>query len=616
MAGSLRPILQQMVRGRALRPDDRPTDGGAGKRSVEDRGCPGDRRNGERRGNRYRLVGTGAPAGPERRSPALRPRDGPRSSRDPWHVSAAVDLMTDVILNTTPLPHLLTLVILLPLVGVAMMAFVKDEAAVKHVAFWTTGLEFALSLPLYFWFDPATHRMQFGEVVQWISTPPIRYAVGIDGISLWLVLLTTLLMPICVVCSWTAIKSRVREFMITLLAMETALLGVFCALDFVLFYVFWEAMLIPMYLLIGVWGGPNRIYAAIKFFLYTLAGSLLLLVAILALSRAQYGETLQAWLFWAFFIAFAVKVPMFPLHTWLPDAHVEAPTAGSVILASILLKMGAYGFLRFSLPMLPDAVGRFTPIVLALSIIAILYGAYMALAQSDFKKLIAYSSVSHMGFVTLGIFVLNTQGVEGALLQMLNHGITTGGLFLCVGLIYERTHSRMLADNGGLSKPMPRYATCLVIFALSSLALPGTNNFIGEFLVLVGSFLYNKAIAVAAALGVILAAVYLLWMVQRVAFGVPTEKTARVTDLNWCEMATLVPLIVLIFWIGVFPNPFLTPMHASIAHTFDVMARGSEALPTIGLTRPPQARQDVPLTVGALSGIPGSLPRLWSPPPI
>src|SRR5438445_61377 len=406
--------------------------------------------------------------------------------------------MQDVILNTTPLPHLLTLVILLPLVGVAMMAFFKDEAAVKYVAFWTTGLEFALSLPLYFWFDPATHRMQFGEVVQWISTPPIRYAVGIDGISLWLVLLTTLRMPICVVCSWTAIRSRVREFMITLLVMETALIGVFCSLNFVLFYVFWEAMLIPMYLLIGVWGGPNRIYAAIKFFLYTLAGSLLLLVAIivlyfqgghtfdiLALSRAQYGETLQAWLFWAFFIAFAVKVPMFPLHTWLPDAHVEAPTAGSVILASILLKMGAYGFLRFSLPMLPDAVGRF------------------------------------------------------------------------------------------------------------SLALPGTNNFIGEFLVLVGSFLYNTAIAVAAALGVILAAVYLLWMVQRVAFGVPTEKTARVTDLNWCEMATLVPLIVLIFWIGVFPNPFLTPMHASIAHTFDVMARGSEALPT---------------GVGSLSGIPGGLP--------
>jgi len=496
--------------------------------------------------------------------------------------------MPDVILNTTALPHLLTLLLALPLIGVAVMAFFKDEESVKHVAFWTAGLEFVLSLPLYFWFDPSRHQMQFGEVVPWITTPSISYAVGIDGISLWLVLLTTLLTPICVVCSWTAITSRMREFMITLLVMETALVGVFCALNFVLFYVFWEAMLIPMYLLIGVWGGPNRIYAAIKFFLYTLAGSLLLLVAIivlyfqgghtfdiLALSRAHYSDHMQAWLFWAFFIAFAVKVPMFPFHTWLPDAHVEAPTAGSVILASILLKMGAYGFLRFSLPMLPDASVRFTPVVLALSVIAILYGAYMALAQSDLKKLIAYSSVSHMGFVTLGIFVFNTQGAEGALLQMLNHGITTGGLFLCVGLIYERTHSRLIADNGGLSKPMPRYAACLVIFALSSLGLPGTNNFISEFLVLVGSFIYNKAMAVVATLGIILAAVYLLWMVQRVAFGVPSEKTAWLPDLNWCEMATLVPLIILIFWIGVFPNLFLTPMHASIEQVFVLMDRGS-----------------------------------------
>jgi NADH-quinone oxidoreductase subunit M len=514
--------------------------------------------------------------------------------------------MKDVILNTTALPHLLTLLIALPLIGVAMMAFFKEESSVKYVAFWTAGLEFVLSLPLYFWFDPSRYQMQFVEVVPWITTPSISYAVGIDGISLWLVLLTTLLTPICVVCSWTAITSRVREFMITLLVMETALVGVFCALNFVLFYVFWEAMLVPMYLLIGVWGGPNRIYAAIKFFLYTLAGSLLLLVAIivlyfqgghtfdiLALSRAHYSETLQAWLFWAFFIAFAVKVPMFPFHTWLPDAHVEAPTAGSVILASILLKMGTYGFLRFSLPMLPDASVRFTPVVLTLSVIAILYGAYMALAQSDLKKLIAYSSVSHMGFVTLGIFVFNTQGVEGALLQMLNHGITTGGLFLCVGLIYERTHSRLIADNGGLAKPMPRYAACLVILALSSLGLPGTNNFISEFLVLVGSFIYNKAVAAVATLGIILAAVYFLWMVQRVAFGVPSAKTERLPDLNWCEMATLVPLIILIFWIGVFPNPFLTPMHASVEHVFALMDRGNDVLPT---------------AVGALSNLPGGLP--------
>lgn len=497
-------------------------------------------------------------------------------------------MMQDVIFNTTALPHLLTLLIALPLMGVAMMAFFKDDAAAKRIAFWTTAIEFLLSLPLYLWFDPSTSHMQFVEVVPWITNPPISYAVGLDGISLWLVLLTTLLTPICVVCSWTAITSRAREFMIALLVMETAMVGVFCALDFVLFYVFWEAMLIPMYLLIGVWGGANRVYAAIKFFLYTLAGSLLLLVAIivlyfeggqtfdiLALSRASYSETLQAWLFWAFFAAFAVKVPMFPFHTWLPDAHVEAPTAGSVLLASVLLKMGAYGFLRFSLPMLPDASQRFMPVILALSVIAILYGAYMALAQSDLKKLIAYSSVSHMGFVTLGIFVFNTQGVEGALLQMLNHGITTGGLFLCVGLIYERTHSRQIADNGGLSKPMPRYATCLVIFALSSLGLPGTNSFVGEFLVLVGSFMYSKTVAALATLGIILAAVYLLWMVQRIAFGRPSEKTAPLTDLNWCEMATLAPLIILVFWIGVFPNPFLTPMHASVAHLFEVMDRGN-----------------------------------------
>ena len=511
--------------------------------------------------------------------------------------------MQDVILNTTALPHLLTLLIFLPLLGVAMMAFIKDEAAVKHVAFWTAGVEFVLSLLLYVWFDASTHRMQFAEMAEWITTPPIRYAVGIDGISLWLILLTTLLTPICVVCSWTAIKTRVREFMITLLVMETAMVGVFCALDFVLFYVFWEAMLVPMYLLIGVWGGPHRIYAAVKFFLYTLTGSLLLLVAIIvlfvqgghtfdiqALSRVQYSETLQAWIFWAFFAAFAVKVPMFPFHTWLPDAHVEAPTAGSVILASVLLKMGAYGFLRFSLPMVPDAAIRFTPVVLTLSLIAILYGAYMALAQADLKKLIAYSSVSHMGFVTLGIFVFNTQGVEGALLQMLNHGITTGGLFLCVGLIYERTHSRLIADNGGLAKPMPRYATCLVILALSSLGLPGTNSFVGEFLVLVGSFLVNKTIAAVATLGIILAAVYLLWMVQRIVFGVPTDKTTRLLDLNWCEMATLVPLVILIFWIGFFPNPFLTPMHASVAHVFELMNRGEDLLPT---------------AVGALAGLHG-----------
>jgi NADH-quinone oxidoreductase subunit M len=375
--------------------------------------------------------------------------------------------------------------------------------------------------------------------------------------------------------------------MAVLLLMEAAMIGVFAALDFVLFYIFWEAMLIPMYLLIGVWGGPNRLYAAMKFFLYTLAGSVLLLVAILvlyfygghtfdimALSQATYPVSIQMWLFFAFFAAFAVKVPMFPFHTWLPDAHVEAPTAGSVLLASVLLKMGTYGFLRLSLPILPDASRICTPLMIALSIIAIIYGAFMALAQVDLKKLIAYSSVSHMGFVTLGLFVLNQQGIEGAVLQMVNHGITTGALFLCVGIIYERTHSRLIADNAGLSGPMPQYATLLVIFALSSLGLPGTNSFVGEFLVLAGTFLWSKIATAAASLGIILAAAYLLWMIQRVAFGVPSpHQLPKLADLNRRELVTLAPLVVLVFWIGFFPNPLVSRMHTSVNQTLDIMSR-------------------------------------------
>jgi NADH-quinone oxidoreductase subunit M len=399
--------------------------------------------------------------------------------------------------------------------------------------------------------------------------------------------MTAALMPLCVLISWESILTRVRTFMAVLLVMEAAMLGVFAAMDFVLFYVFWEAMLIPMYLLIGVWGGPNRLYAAIKFFLYTLAGSVLLLVAILvlyfyggrtfdvlALSQVTYPAALQQWLFLAFFAAFAVKVPMFPFHTWLPDAHVEAPTAGSVILASVLLKMGAYGFVRFSLPMLPDASRAMTPFMTSLSIIAIIYGAYMALAQVDLKKLIAYSSVSHMGFVTLGLFVMNQQGIEGAVLQMVNHGITTGALFLCVGIIYERTHSRLIADNVGLAKPMPRYATFFVIFALSSLGLPGTNSFAGEFLVLIGTFLWNKAATALASLGVILAAAYLLYMVQRVVFGVPhAHELPHLKDIGVREFATLVPLALLVFWIGVFPNPLVSRMHSTVTKTLETMAR-------------------------------------------
>lgn len=471
-----------------------------------------------------------------------------------------------------------TLVVFLPIVGVAAILLAKEEMA-KWIGLAASSVVLLASLPLWIMFNVSTPDMQFVEKHQWIASPSINYAVGVDGISLPLVLLTTFLTPLCILVSWTSIKTRVREFMISLLVMETATVGVFVSLDFVLFYVFWETMLIPMYLLIGVWGGPNRVYAAIKFFLYTLAGSVLLLVAIivlffssgentfdiLTLSQSAYSPTLQAWIFWAFFAAFAVKVPMFPFHTWLPDAHVEAPTAGSVILASVLLKMGTYGFLRFSLPMLPDASLSFTPIIMTLSVIAIIYGAYMAFAQADLKKLIAYSSVSHMGFVTLGIFAMNAQGIEGAILQMVNHGITTGGLFMCVGIIYERTHSREIADNSGLASPMPCYATFLVIFALSSVGLPGMNSFVGEFLVLVGTFVWSKFAATLAALGVILAAAYILWMLQRVIYGIPAQHMmSKLYDMNTREIAMLVPLVGFVFWIGLYPKPLLDVMHASV----------------------------------------------------
>ncbi|MDT7041628.1 NADH-quinone oxidoreductase subunit M [Candidatus Nitronereus thalassa] len=472
----------------------------------------------------------------------------------------------------------ITLVVFLPLLGVAAILLAKEEMA-KWIGLGASLVVLLASLPLWIMFNESTPAMQFVEKHQWIASPSIHYAVGIDGISLPLVLLTTFLTPLCILVSWTSISTRVREFMISLLVMETATVGVFVSLDFVLFYIFWETMLIPMYLLIGVWGGPNRVYAAIKFFLYTLAGSVLLLVAIivlffssgentfdiLSLSQSAYSPTLQAWLFWAFFAAFAVKVPMFPFHTWLPDAHVEAPTAGSIILASVLLKMGTYGFLRFSLPMLPDASLSFTPIIMTLSVIAIIYGAYMAFAQSDLKKLIAYSSVSHMGFVTLGIFAMNAQGIEGAILQMVNHGITTGGLFMCVGIIYERTHSREIVDNSGLAKPMPCYATFLVIFSLSSVGLPGMNSFVGEFFVLVGTFMWSKITATFAALGVILAAAYILWMLQRVVYGQPSQQMAsKLSDLNLREWGMLVPLVLFVFLIGLYPKPLLDVMHATV----------------------------------------------------
>ncbi len=525
--------------------------------------------------------------------------------------------MTDVTTASGGFPWL-TLVVFLPLAGALALIPVRDAVA-KWVALVVAALTFLASLPLWVLFDASASAMQFVETHHWVASPAIAYAVGVDGISLPLVLLTTLLTPLCIVVSWTSIATRVKEFMISLLVMETATVGVFVALDGVLFYVFWETMLIPMYLLIGIWGGPNRVYAAIKFFLYTLVGSVLLLAAIivlyvyageqsfnlLTLSEASYPPWLQGWLFWAFFAAFAVKVPMFPLHTWLPDAHVEAPTAGSVMLASVLLKLGAYGFLRFSLPMLPDATRQFAVWVIVLSVAAIVYGACMALAQSDLKKLIAYSSVSHMGFVTLGIFVLNVQGIEGAVLQMVNHGITTGALFLCVGMLYERTHSRAIADNAGVARSMPLFATCLVIFALSSVGLPGMNGFVGEFLVLLGTFAEQKLAATCAALGVILAAAYMLWMLQRVVYGEPAAHMAsKLRDLNRCEIALLAPLVALVFWIGLYPKPMLDVMHASVDRLVrrDANTIVVDALPVSSLPDGPAARSFITAGTEGVAG--------------
>ena len=402
---------------------------------------------------------------------------------------------------TTPYRDtVLTVLIFSPLLAAGVAAFLRSETAIRWWTLAFTSASALLSLPLYWLFDVGSADFQFRATVPWIRALQINYDVGVDGISLLLVLLTTLIMPLCVLASWRYIQTRVKEFMICLLFMETAMVGVFCALDFVLFFVFWEAMLIPMALLIGIWGGPRKIYASLKFFIYTMSGSVFLLVAIIAL-RVQAGTfsipelmgksfptTFQYWVFLAFFISFAVKVPMFPFHTWLPAAHVEAPTAGSVLLASVLLKMGTYGFLRFSLPMMPDATAYFTPFVLWLSVAAILYGGLTALAQTDLKKLVAYSSVAHMGFATLGIFALNPLGITGALLVMINHGVTTGALFITVGIIYERLHTRDLAQSAGLGKTMPIFAAFLGVFALSSLAFPGTNSFIGEFFVMTGGF--------------------------------------------------------------------------------------------------------------------------------
>ncbi|WP_136798551.1 NADH-quinone oxidoreductase subunit M [Desulfosediminicola ganghwensis] len=492
-------------------------------------------------------------------------------------------------------PPLLSILIFLPIAGAFFMLLVNNEDFARYWTLAVTSLTAVLSLPVLFGFDRSTAVFQFVEKHTWIESLNINYIVGVDGISVLLLLMTTFIMPFCVLASWTYIKSRVQAFMICLLIMEAAMVGVFVALDFVLFYILWEAMLIPMYMLIGIWGGPRKIYASVKFFLYTLAGSVLLLVAIIWLYFENnssffipdmmwngYSSMAQMLIFLAFFLAFAIKVPMFPFHTWLPAAHVEAPTAGSVILASILLKMGTYGFLRFALPMAPEATVTLMPFVLWLSIAGIIYGGFTALAQSDMKKLIAYSSVGHMGFVTLGIFVLNQSGIEGAILQMVNHGITTGALFLCVGMIYERTHSRELKSATGVGQYMPVFVTFLGFFSLSSFAFPGTNSFVGEFMILAGAFEHSIPLALAAIPGAVLAAAYMLRMLQKVVWGgTDNPDQSWLKDLNVREIVTLSPFLFFVFWIGLSPQPFINLMRVSVTNLmndFNAYSNGAMAV--------------------------------------
>jgi NADH-quinone oxidoreductase subunit M len=483
----------------------------------------------------------------------------------------------------------LSLVIFVPVLWALVIALIprKSEGGAKWAALVGSLMNFILALPVFLKFDKTTVAMQFVEHRQWIPALNIEYYLGVDGISMLFVMLSALVGILCVLISWDSIKTKVKEFYIAILLIEGAMIGVFCSLDFFLFYIFWEAMLIPMYLLIGVWGGQRKLYAAIKFFLYTLVGSVLMLVGIivlyeyagrsfniLTLSGLKYPFAMQMWLFWAFFAAFAVKVPMFPVHTWLPDAHTEAPTAGSVILAAVLIKMGAYGFLRFSIPFFPEAARAMAVPMIALSVIAIIYGALVCLAQTDLKRLIAYSSVSHMGFVTLGIFALNVQGVEGGILQMLNHGVITGALFLCVGIIYDRTHTRQISDYGGVATVLPVYAGFFMLFTLAAIGLPGLNGFVGEFLILLGGFTASRLAGALAATGIIIGAGYMLWLYQRVFFLNVNPKVQGLPDINLREMASLLPMAALTLWIGIYPNAFLEFLHPSVQKMLDKVQPG------------------------------------------
>ncbi|MDH5426958.1 MAG: NADH-quinone oxidoreductase subunit M [Nitrospirota bacterium] len=495
--------------------------------------------------------------------------------------------------------HIISWMVVIPFLGIALMGVVRDEEWIRRIAFGCTMMEFCVALILWQKFEFGKQGMQFVERMEWMPTFNIQYAVGVDGISILLVLLTALLCPLCILCSWNSITTRVRAFMSLVLLVEGAMIVVFTALDLFLFFMLWEITMIPMYFMIILWGGPNRIAAGIKFVLYSLTGSLLLLIGILGLylegghtydlivlSEQTYSATTQFWLFLALFLAFAIKMPMVPFHTWLPDAHSEAPTAGSVILAGVLLKMGGYGFLRFCLPMFPEASAQFAPFILWLSVFAIIYGGYVALAQTDLKKLVAYSSVSHMGFVTLGIFVFNSEGIQGAILQMFNHGLTTGALFLTVGQLYDRTHSRAIRDYGGLHKSMPRFVALFFLFSVAAFGLPGTCNFIGEFLVLVGTSDVSFVMVLLAMGGIVLAAAYMLWMLQRVALGEPSTKAAALLpDLSHRELATVIPLAMMVLWIGLYPGPLMEMMDASVTHLVQQMGSSPSPLPPLAVGR-------------------------------
>ncbi|MDP3025455.1 MAG: NADH-quinone oxidoreductase subunit M [candidate division Zixibacteria bacterium] len=494
--------------------------------------------------------------------------------------------------------YILTLLVFVPIAGALLLLLVNKEKGglIKSFAFVIALINFILSLYLYFNFVPE-NGFQFEVNQSWVQSLGINYHLGIDGISLFLVLLTTFLSSLAILSSWSAIQEKVKGYMVTMLFLEAGMIGVFVSLDLFLFYVFWEGMLIPMYFLIGIWGGPRKIYATIKFILFTMLGSIFMLVAILVLYFMNYNYTgeysfdllkilqlpipfgAQFWLFLAFALAFAIKVPMFPFHTWLPDAHVEAPTAGSVLLAGVLLKMGTYGFLRFCLPLFPNAFMNFVPLFSILAIIGIIYGALVSTMQKDIKSLVAFSSVSHLGFVMLGLFALNMQGISGGILQMINHGISTGALFLIVGMIYERRHTRLIEEYGGIARVVPVFATFLIIVTLSSIGLPGTNGFVGEFLILLGAFKSKTVYAVLGAVGIILAAVYMLWMIQRVLFQeIKKEENKNLLDLNLREKITLIPIVLLIFWIGIYPQSFLSKIEPAVKNMLEYVNYKSEQM--------------------------------------